>query len=222
MVNNAMAARAPQSSRLSGIRFAKTASKAPCPFWKWRSAVVGTTKPLLNLTAADLMSRSVVLVPEQMSLVGAARLLAGSHISGAPVVDGAGRCVGVLSATDFVNVFKDGGRRQPAHAGTGPSCFCFPWQLVEAEDLPEESVQDHMTSDPVMVPPSAAITELAQIMLDAHIHRVIVVDEEARPVGVVSTTDILAAVAQAARQRVALGATGPGGVAPRAPQAADI
>jgi CBS domain-containing protein len=32
------------------------------------------------------------------------------------------------------------------------------------------------------------------MMLDAHIHRVVVVDKERRPLGVVSSTDVLAAV----------------------------
>ena len=35
------------------------------------------------------------------------------------------------------------------------------------------------------------------MMIDAHIHRVIVVDEDRIPVGVVSSTDILAALAYA-------------------------
>ena len=33
------------------------------------------------------------------------------------------------------------------------------------------------------------------MMLDAHIHHLIVVDERRRPVGIVTSTDILAAVA---------------------------
>jgi CBS domain-containing protein len=40
-------------------------------------------------------------------------------------------------------------------------------------------------------------------MVDAHIHRVLVVVDESRPQGIVSSTDILAAVARAA-QRAAL------------------
>ncbi len=35
------------------------------------------------------------------------------------------------------------------------------------------------------------------MMIDAHIHRVIVVDKDERPIGIVSSTDILAAVAHA-------------------------
>jgi predicted transcriptional regulator len=45
------------------------------------------------------------------------------------------------------------------------------------------------------------MSDLARMMLDAHIHRVIVVDEQNRPVGVVSSTDILAAVVAEDRHR---------------------
>ena len=84
-------------------------------------------KPLLELTAADLMSRMLVLVPSEMSLPGAARLLSQAHVSGAPVVDAAGRCVGVLSATDFVRWAQN--HRGEGHSAGGNSCFCQPWQI---------------------------------------------------------------------------------------------
>jgi len=35
-------------------------------------------------------------------------------------------------------------------------------------------------------------------MIDAHIHRVVVIDERCRPLGIVSTMDILAGIARAA------------------------
>jgi CBS domain-containing protein len=38
-------------------------------------------------------------------------------------------------------------------------------------------------------------------MIDAHIHRIVVVDEGQRPIGVVTGTDILAAVAYAENER---------------------
>ena len=40
------------------------------------------------------------------------------------------------------------------------------------------------------------IRELAHRMLDAHIHRIVIVDEHGHPVGIVSSTDVLAAVAR--------------------------
>jgi CBS domain-containing protein len=190
--------------RLVGTRFANSKLVVRSPPFEEVSTMVLTTQPFLRLTAADLMSRPVVLLPQEMSLQGAARLLAQAQISGAPVVDAEGRCVGVLSANDFVRVFKE--EKQAAlPRAHGPDEFCFPWAMGAPELVPEGMVCHHMTSDPVTVLPQAGIGDLAQSMIDAHIHRVIVVDEERRPVGVVSTTDILAAVAQATRRPSASG-----------------
>ena len=57
---------------------------------------------LLDLTARDLMTVNPVVLPERLPLREAARLLWKHHVSGAPVVDADGRCVGVLSAVDFL------------------------------------------------------------------------------------------------------------------------
>jgi CBS domain-containing protein len=157
--------------------------------------MVPVTKPLFSLTAADLMSGALVVVPEEMSLKGAAHLLAQASVTGAPVINAAGRCIGVLSATDFVH-YLDRGRHGPAACATSPA-FCASWQIVEPERLPEDSVCNHMTRDPVMVTATATIGELARKMVDVHIHRVIVVDRAGKPIGIVSSTDVLAAVARA-------------------------
>jgi CBS domain-containing protein len=155
--------------------------------------MVTATAPLLNLTAQDLMSRDVVVVPVAMSLRSAAALLSRANVTGAPVVDAAGRCVGVLSATDFMHLAENFG--QPARPM--PPGYCADWQVPTPENLPGEAVAAYMTADPVTVPPDASLRELARIMLDAHIHRVIVVSPDDRPIGIITGTDILAALARA-------------------------
>jgi CBS-domain-containing membrane protein len=62
------------------------------------------TKSFVALTAGDLMSCDVVQVPQDMAMWDAAQLLWHAKVSGAPVVDARGRCVGILSATDFVHL----------------------------------------------------------------------------------------------------------------------
>jgi CBS domain-containing protein len=153
-------------------------------------------KPLFMQTAGDLMTAMVVMIPQNMSLQGAARLLTDSQVGGAPVVDEACRCVGVISARDFVRwASKEGGIRQQ-HGSA--DCVCSSWQIVEPSEVPhDQEVRTLMTPDPVTVIRTALIQELAQKMLDARIHRVIVVDKQQRPVGIVSSTDILAAVTRA-------------------------
>jgi CBS domain-containing protein len=152
-------------------------------------------KSLFALTAADLMTRNVVAIRQEMSLSAAARVLSRAQISGAPVVDGDGVCVGVVSATDFLRLANPDFYRELVACAT-PLCACSDWQMFEIHELPLDEVRCHMTRDPVMVRPGTPLRELARLMLDAHIHRVIVADERGRPVGIVSSTDLIAAVAQ--------------------------
>jgi CBS domain-containing protein len=156
-----------------------------------------TTKPLPSLTAADLMSRDVITIPRAMSLRAAGHLLSEAQISGAPVVDEMGECIGVLSAIDFMH-WIGYGKTGPAKAASAiPSGFPSAWQILEAESVPTDEVGNYMTANPVTVSPTVSIAELARGMTDAHIHRLIVVDDERRPIGVISSTDVLAAVALA-------------------------
>jgi CBS domain-containing protein len=157
--------------------------------------MIAIAKPLLSLCAADLMSHDLVMIPQDMSVRGAARMLSRAEISGAPVVDDEGRCIGVISATDFIRWAEDG----PRPDSNPDACACSPWQIIEEHEFPEGCVREIMTTDPVTAPPETPVGDLARMMLNAHIHRVIVVDRGGRPVGVVSSTDILAAVAQADR-----------------------
>ena len=78
-----------------------------------------------------------------------------------------------------------------------PHCVLVDWQIVHLEKLSTNEVRGFMTPDPVTVKPGASIRTLARMMIDAHIHRVIVVDEDRKPVGIVSSTDLLAVIAYA-------------------------
>jgi len=134
-----------------------------------------TKKPLLALTAADLMIRDVVVIPVETSMRTAANVLAKNQISGAPVVNAEGHCVGVLSIADF-----------------------FRGTLNENLEMnPADQVGEHLTTDLVAVDPTTPIRQLTKMMLDADIHRVIVVDDQRRPIGIVSSTDVLAAITSA-------------------------
>ena len=155
-----------------------------------------STKSLLTLCAVDVMSHHVVMIPRAMSLQGAARMLARAGITGAPVVNANGRCIGVLSTTDFMHwVEKD---RKPGKPKASGEPICSAWQIPAATIEPGCTVEDFMTRDPVLVGPHTKLGELARLMLDVHIHRLIVVDKVSqRPLGIVSSMDILAALARA-------------------------
>ncbi len=194
-------------------------------------------KPLADLTAADLVSGGLVIVRVGASVEEAARQLARTGVTGAPVVDADGRLVGVFSTSDLVRYlvrtpstgtpktcpYQDTLRgragqevvlcslatgrclfqREGAVAGrpttmcAGPHEVSADWQVVERNALPADDVRHHMTADPVTVCRSAPLRELARLMADGGIHRVVVVDDDFRPEGVVSSLDVVAAVAHA-------------------------
>jgi CBS domain-containing protein len=150
------------------------------------------TKRLLALTAADLMTTPVMTIPQGASLREAARLLCGSDISGAPVVDLHGRCIGVLSSRDFVTWAGKEGK---------PISFIAPWgELIDVEGEPDNEIRHYMTVEVITVAPTTPIGELAQKMVDAHIHRVVVVVDHDQPRGIVTSIDVLAALAGEARK----------------------
>jgi len=201
-----------------------------------------TTVPLLAMTAEDLMTTDVVSIPEEMPLREAARCLVSQGISGAPVVDSHGVCIGVVSSVDFLRYLAHRDPQQvpaamarplscsyqhrSARAGkqfectlapgacsvqvqqktaqgenltvcNQPHCVFADWQVVEMEELPCDDVRNYMTPDPVTATADESVQRLARRMIDAHVHRVIIVDESKRPIGIVASTDILAAVCYA-------------------------
>jgi CBS-domain-containing membrane protein len=164
-----------------------------------------TRKPFAALTARDLMSRDLVLVRQETTLHDAAILLARAQVSGAPVVDVAGRCVGVVSSTDFTRwaaqerpaISSDlpgdlaGGKEAVCNM---PHAVLADWQVVQSAELTPDTVGERMTRDVATTEPDARVGTLARRMLDGGVHRLVVVDAAEKPVGIVTATDVLAAL----------------------------
>jgi len=200
--------------------------------------------PPLTRTASDLMSRDLIVIPQDTPMRDAARLLLQTQVSGAPVVDGRGRCVGLLSTTDFLRLayplpsaFPGGStipvtcsfQQKAVVGGDGqemiacslrlgacplqreekgrdgkiritcsePHCVPTDWQIVNVEQVPSQPVRQYMTPDLATTEPDTPLPELARQMIDAQVHRLVVLDEQSRPIGIVSSGDVLAAVASA-------------------------
>jgi CBS domain-containing protein len=140
------------------------------------------------ITAADLMNPKVLAVREDMTLRELAAYLIHHQITGAPVEDGGGRLVGVVSTVDIAEAML----ADPGEAGPeGPE------KLGEGDEadepyLPEDDVlvRDIMTPAIESVPEDATVSEVASRMLDSHVHRLLVT-RDGRPVGIITTSDLL-------------------------------
>lgn len=129
------------------------------------------------MKVAELMQRNVRTVGSEASIAEVVLSLADAHVSGMPVVDKGGRMIGVVSASDVLTA--------EAEADS---------QNVGRELLENTSVREIMTTRPFTVAPDEDVREAARQMLYADVHRLFVAEDD-RLVGVVSTTDIVRAVA---------------------------
>lgn len=149
---------------------------------------------LLDLKAEDLMCRDIITIPRGMSLRAAAHCLAQAGVSGAPVVNESGRCVGVLTKSDLVRFLDQRSGTCPFADPSGP-CYFAEWQVQEIEALPIHQVNNYMSTDVITARPEATVGDLARSMHTNHVHRILITDSWDRVLGVVSSMDILGAVA---------------------------
>lgn len=152
-------------------------------------------------TAEDVMTRELLFVEENLTLSELADFLTDHQISGAVVRNSSGAPIGVVSLSDLA-----ASRNAPATAPTltARGFYDLDWELDEWDAVTvvapndEATAGDIMTPEVVTVERTASIAEIAQTMLDGHFHRVLVQDGGTL-VGIVSTSDLLALLADQAR-----------------------
>lgn len=144
-----------------------------------------------DLLVADVMSRDVAVIQETAVMDEAAAILTACGVTGAPVVDLRGRCIGVLSTTDMMRFNKsDAAFARGCPQNDDGGCWELPWN----------SVQRYMTTPVHTISPAAPIMQAAELMCAEHIHRLIVLDDREMPVGLVSALDVVAAFAHAVEE----------------------
>lgn len=155
---------------------------------------------LRSLRVRDVMNRHVVCVSATQAMNLAAAAFVAHGISGAPVVDEQGRCVGVISAADFV--CREGAAEKDGTAAAGPAVVRRephgPWEIQEVRP---DRVSAHMSPAVQSVAAEAPLVEAARIMCAQHVHRLPVLDAQGRPEGMVTSLDVVAAVVQAVDER---------------------
>ena len=157
-----------------------------------------------SLKACDVMTRDVIVLTDSNAIGDAVQMLKGQRITGAPVVDSAGKLVGILSISDLVQAAGSVSEEQdlpPTPLAHGEDATT--WDLFEKADVlgPEvsvEEVRERMSRKVASVTDQAPLVEVARVMCSGHWHRVPVVDDSGSLCGIISTMDVLAAVVNTA------------------------
>ncbi|HJN44976.1 MAG: hypothetical protein CL477_07340 [Acidobacteria bacterium] len=125
-----------------------------------------------SLTAADIMARSEATLSPDSDIYDALARLLKSKLTGAPVVDGDGSLLGMLTERDCLKVLMGGA----------------------LDGLPRGKVSDYMTTPVESITPTAGLYDIAHIFLTRSFRKLPVVDGDGRVVGQVSRRDMLVAI----------------------------
>ena len=149
------------------------------------------------MRAHQIMTRSVITVTPETSVVEAANIMLQRHISGLPVVNSAGHLVGIISEGDFIRRSEIGTQRQRGRfmrfiLGAGK----------EATDFVHEhgrKIAEIMTPEPLTISEDTDLEEIVEIMEKNNVKRLPVTRGD-KLVGIVSRSNLLQAVASLARE----------------------
>jgi CBS domain-containing protein len=136
------------------------------------STVTTSAGPRLMLwaeTAAELMTTNPVSVRENATVPQAVALLTDKGYHAAPVIDEAGRPVGVLSVSDLLAHHRE-------KAG---------------EPAVQTLARDLMTPAVFAVAPDASAAKVVADMLALNVHRLFVLDGTGTLIGVITALDVL-------------------------------
>ena len=148
----------------------------------------------------DLMNPDIMTVADEMTTDELARYLIEREISGAPVVDSQGHLIGVVSMTDIGRSMAEPSDVESLRSSGFYRDIAAADVMLEdpGERYVEEGavmVRDVMTPVIHQVPVTASVAEAARIMVDQHIHR-LVVTQGKEPVGIITSMDVLKMVAE--------------------------
>ncbi|MCD4767748.1 MAG: CBS domain-containing protein [Methanosarcinales archaeon] len=124
-----------------------------------------------NILLRDIMTRGVTSVPMDITLREVAKIMVDQDVSGVAVTDHNGEIMGFITEMDMLHVVVD-------------------------KSLLDNTAEAIMTTSLKSISPSTDLETASSVMLDARIHRLIILSEPGmgasdRPVGILSASDII-------------------------------
>ena len=152
-------------------------------------------KQLGELCVGECMTSQTVCIGDTDRLTDAIRLMDTKRLSVLPVMDEPGRLVGILSASDLIEITHEIQSDLTAltHVAEKTREFLIAL-LVEQGDT--TLVRDVMTSPVDTTTEKTNLVVAARKLTDRRYHHLPVVDPSGNPIGILSTSDFVRAVAE--------------------------
>jgi CBS domain-containing protein len=156
-----------------------------------------------KIKAREVMNSELQTLTDDMPIKEAVQTLAEYHISGAPVVNAAGECVGVFSTSDVLKRDAEIEDRETPRAGDFFAGVPVDEDVEDfrgKEDYDEEmlgrdTVGQWMTAEISSIGPESTLDLVCRRMLEENIHRILVMDGQKKLLGMISTSDVVRLVA---------------------------
>lgn len=156
----------------------------------------------MSLTAADIMTKEMVIVAPVDSVARVAKLLSDHEISAVPVCDEQGRLIGMLSEGDLMRPFgKQNALRRAWWLNLLAEGTDLAPAFLDYIRLDNRTARDLMTTPVITAPDNASVPELADLLVEHRIKRV-PITRMGKLVGIVSRADVVRALAHAPRALV--------------------
>ncbi len=149
-----------------------------------------------SILARDIMVAEPICVPRSASLAHVVRLFRENDIGGAPVIDRSGSVVGIITTVTVMRRFLERSPRFPIEA------------LLRAVNEPESQSDDphgrhvnfveDLMEEAITLPPDATALDVMRAMTLGRQRRVVVVDHNRVPLGMITALRLLKALEQAA------------------------
>jgi CBS domain-containing protein len=151
------------------------------------------------MRAHQIMTRPVITVTPETTIVEAANTMLQKHVSGLPVIDDAGKFVGIVSEGDFIRRGEIGTQRKRGRflkfilgPGQAATDFVHEHGRKVAEIMTPQLLTITITED-------TALDEIVELMEKNNVKRLPVMRGD-KIVGIVSRANLLQAVASLARE----------------------
>ncbi len=150
----------------------------------------------MSLTVRDVMDADPTTVTPEASVEDVVRALRSQELTGVPVVNEGGRCVGIITEADLVLSGDEGDLHLPHYIELfGGIVFLESMHRFEErlKRATASTAEDMMTEEPVTIEPDATVQEAGRTM-SHHKHNRLPVVEHGRLVGVITRVDVLDAL----------------------------
>lgn len=148
------------------------------------------------MQAKDVMSRNIIYVDPDATVLHAARLMLQHHISGLPVIDKVGALVGILSEGDFL---RRGETRTEHRRSRWLEFLMGPGKIAsEYTHSHGSKVSEVMTSDVCTASESASLEEIVELMERHRIKRVPITRDK-KMIGIITRSNLMHAMVSLAR-----------------------